>query len=66
MLFLAPYGSPVEYYRARVEAVSADNIDIFYVDYGTVGSVKKSDLFMIDEREYPELMTFPMQVSTEM
>lgn len=56
---LAPYLQV--YYRARVESINANNVEVFFVDYGNSLKVKKSELRAINGRAFPDLLSIPMQ-----
>lgn len=63
-ILLAPYTAEMEdtvcYYRARVEAVDSQFVEVFFVDFGNRSKLRKGSLRDIDEETFPKLLTTPM------
>ena len=65
-LYIAPYRDQGEeesfFYRARVDSVQGNTATVFFIDYGNMVTVDKSELLVISPRlmkEHPDLVRLP-------
>ncbi|XP_077997158.1 ATP-dependent RNA helicase TDRD9-like [Glandiceps talaboti] len=54
---LAPYEDEAKYYRARVQSLKGNIVEVFFLDYGNVEIVERRKIREIP----PELLTLPFQ-----